>query len=405
MSTVVVPGAASPEAGVEAYAADRFALTRSTDAFPQTRRPLPWVLAVFVGLLFLVPLDSTRVRVQLPFDSTIDRAVVALMVLAWAWFGGDERTLVGRRRSKLVPVTMLLFLAVAFLSVILDSSRLANLGEFGLAGKKLMLECSYVAVGLFAMTALRPEDLRGFSRYLVRLASVLAIGVIVERRTGFNPFYTVSHLLLSPIATVGPAPTDIHPINGVRVAVVGPTIHGLALTTMLVMAMPFAILGALDAPQRRSRRWYLLALLLIFGGAVATAEKTSVLAPAMVIGYLFCHRPRKILKLFLPLSVVLVLVIHMAAPGSLGSILNIGAGLNSASTASRANDFGSALPDIMANPVFGRGFGSIDPTQIDQFRVLDDEYLGEAISVGLVGLACYLLMLCAPVFVAEKAAR
>jgi hypothetical protein len=377
----------------------------TADAFPRTRRPLPWVLAIFLALLFLEPLDSTTLKISLPFDSTFDRPVVAVMVIVWMWVGGDERTLIGRRRSKLVLVTMFAFFAIAVLSVLADSSRLINLGEFGLSMKKLVLEGSYITVAWFAMTALRPEDLRGICKYLVWLATLMSVGVIIERHTGYNVFYSVSRTILSPIATVAPSPTDIHPTAGVRVAVVGPTIHGLALTTMLTMTMPFAILGALDSPARRQRIGYVVAFCLMIGAAVATAEKTAVLAPVCVVLFMACYRPRQILKLFLPLSVVLLVVIHLAAPGSLGSILNINAGINSASTASRTNDFGSALPDIMAQPVIGRGFGSIDPTVINVWRVFDDEYLDEIIGVGVVGLALYLLMLCAPIVVARKVIR
>jgi hypothetical protein len=375
------------------------------DAFPHTRRPLPWLLAGFLALLFFVPLDSTTLKVSLPFDSTLDRPLVAILLLAWMWCGGDERTLMGRRRSKLVLGSTLLFLVIAVTSVLADSPRLINLGELTLAEKKLALLCTYVGLTWFAMTALRAEDLRGFCRYLVWLGALMSVGVIIERHTGYSVFYSISRSILSPIATVAPGPTDIHPTGGLRVAVVGPTIQGLALTTMLVMVMPFAVVGALDAHSAQARLWHAVAFCLMTGAAVATAEKTSVLAPIFVIGFLLVQRPRQMIKLLLPLSVVLVLVVHVAAPGSLGSILNVSAGANSTSTTSRTNDYGSSLPDILAHPVLGRGFGSIDPTQIGDWRVLDNEYLGELISVGAVGLAAYLLMLAAPIIAARRAYR
>jgi hypothetical protein len=377
----------------------------TADAFPHTRRPLPWVLAVFMGFLFFEPLDSTTLKINLPFDSTLDRPLIVLMVIIWMWVGGDERTLTGRRRSKLVLLTMFAFLTIAVLSVFAGSDTLVRLGEFGLSMKKIALLVTYMSLSWFAMTALRPEDLRGICKYLVWLAALMSIGVIIERRTGYNVFYALSTTILKPIATVAPSPTDIAPVNGARILVVGPTIHGLALCTMLTMAMPFAIVSALDAKVRRSRIGYIVAFLLMIGAAVATGEKTGVLAPVCVILFIACYRPRQMLKLMLPLSVVLLIVIHLSAPGSLGSILDINAGVNNTSTASRTNDFGSSLPDIMAHPVIGRGFGSIDPTQITTWRVLDDEYLDEVIGVGFVGLALYLLMLCAPVIVARRAIR
>ena len=46
---------------------------RTRDAFPHTRRPLPWLLAAFLTMLFFVPVDSTEVKIHLPVGSQIDR--------------------------------------------------------------------------------------------------------------------------------------------------------------------------------------------------------------------------------------------------------------------------------------------------------------------------------------------
>jgi hypothetical protein len=71
------------------------------DAFPHTRRPLPWALAGFLAMLFFVPIDSTEVKVSLPVGSQPDRFAIGGLVLAWVWFGGDQRAFLRTRRSKL----------------------------------------------------------------------------------------------------------------------------------------------------------------------------------------------------------------------------------------------------------------------------------------------------------------
>ena len=62
-----------------------------------------------------------------------------------------------------------------------------------------------------------------------------------------------------------------------------------------------------------------------------------------------------------------------------------------------------ALQDL--ERVDGRGFGTIDPDQPNQFRINDDEYIDEIWEVGVIGLVAYLFMIVAPVLAARRAIR
>jgi O-antigen ligase len=75
------------------------------------------------------------------------------------------------------------------------------------------------------------------------------------------------------------------------------------------------------------------------------------------------------------------------------------------STQHRANDLEDLLPDFLAHPVIGRGFGTIEPDAPLSFRINDDEYLDEMWQVGIVGLLAYLWMILAPVISAHRAIR
>ena len=88
------------------------------------------------------------------------------------------------------------------------------------------------------------------------------------------------------------APTDIHPINGAKVMVVGPTEHPLALASLLTMALPFAIVPLLNAttPTRASEDTA-VAIALIVAATLSTQEKTAMLAPLTVIIVLAIFRP------------------------------------------------------------------------------------------------------------------
>jgi O-antigen ligase len=376
------------------------------DAFPHTRRPLPWVLAVFVGFLFLVPIDATFVRINLPVDSQIDRFAIVILLGIWMFLGGDQRTVWRSSRGKLFVSMVAIFWAMLLASDLLGSARIMRLDEWTLMEKQIALISSFFIVGWFTLSALRPQDLHGFSTYLIFLATVLAIGVIIESRTGYNVFYSVFRLVLRPIATVGTAPTQL---NGAftddgRPIVVGSTEHGLAAVTVLACVMGFALMRTLDATTRRS--WWLnaTAFALMASAAVATQKKTSIIALLAVVLFVGLHRPRQFLRI-LPLGVLLLGAVHNLAPGSLGTILDPAMWFKSSSSAHRSSDFGSLFPDISAHPLFGRGYGSTDPDLVQQFRILDDQLLGILWQMGIFGLLSYVGMILAPIVDARWARR
>jgi hypothetical protein len=380
---------------------------RPRDAFPHTSRPLPWILAGFLAMLFFVPIASTDLKVHLPVDSRIDRFAVIGLVLAWLWFRGDQRAFLGTRRSKLYVTAACVFLALAVASLLLDAGRIINLGDFQLVGKRFALLGSFLLLSWFALTALRFEDVRGFVSYLIALATLMSIGMIVERHTGYNVFYKWSGTILAPIAHVAPSPTNIHPAFGTegRVVVVGPTQHGLAAATMLVVVMPFALVRVFDATSRRS--WWLnaAAFVLMVAGAMATDRKTALLVPIAVVIYIARYRPRQVLRLA-PLGlVVLVGVVHFASPGALGTALNLNRAASSNSTTHRVGDFADVTPDVLAHPVLGRGFGTLNPDRPAQFRINDNEYIDQLWEVGVFGLLAFAWMILAPVITARRAIR
>jgi hypothetical protein len=380
---------------------------RRQDAFPHTRRRLPWMLAGFLALLFLVPIDSTHLKIHLPVDSHIDRFAILAIVAAWFWLGGDQRTFFNPRRSKLFITFAALFTAATIASVVLDGPRIINLSELTLAEKHLATLAAFLVVGWFTLTAVRRADLPGLASYLIGLGCLTALGVLIERRTGYNVFYNFSEMILKPIATVAPAPTNIHPAFGTdgRAVVVGPTIHGLAVTALMTMVMPFALVRMLDAKERKPRLMYAAAFLLMLAGAIATDKKTAVVVPFAIVAYVTFYRPRQMMKIVPIGLIVLVGIVHFASPGALGSIFDKKQAVNSNSTLHRLGDFSSVVPDILAHPVIGRGFGTLNPDQPTIFRINDDEYVDEIWQVGIVGLLAYVGMIIAPILVARRAIR
>ncbi|HLI32043.1 MAG TPA: O-antigen ligase family protein [Solirubrobacteraceae bacterium] len=380
------------------------AAAASADAFPRTRRPLPWALAAFMALLYLAPVDSTEVKIHLPVGSQIDRFAVVAILLLWVLHGGDRRAFMRTRRSRLFVGAAFAFLALAIASLLLDAPLIVNVSELTLAEKRFALLGSFLVLGWFTLTALRYVDLPGFIGYMIGLGSLTALGVLFERHTGYNPFYELSRALLAPVATVAPSPTDIHPALGSdgRVTVVGPTIHGLALTTMMAVLMPFALVRMLDATSRR--QWWCngIAFVLMLAAGASTDRKSALVVPAAVVLFVAWHRRRQMLRLAPLGAVLLVAMVHLASPGALGTLFSSET-LTSSSTSHRLGDLTNVMPDILAHPLLGRGYGTLDPEQPRVFRINDNEYIDEIWEDGVAGLIAYLFMILAPIILARRA--
>ncbi len=370
--------------------------------WPHTTRLLPWALAGFVAMVFLVPFDSMQLPVSLPLDSNVDRPLLVALVLLWlssmALLGGAARP---RLRLTRVHFAVLAFFAVCCIGVAVDGAALANMGEVTLVLKKLALLGSYLVFFFVVASALRACEVPRFAVLIVVLGSIVAVATVIEYRLHYNVFYSLWGKLL----TVTPPPElDARDSIG-RLTVFGPTSQPLELAALLAMVLPFAVMGAVDAPTRRQRLLYSLAIGLLLAGGVATSRKTSLVAPAGAVLLLLCYRPRAIARSLLGLALVLGVLVHFTSPGALGSVLSQlepGHFNGVLTTTDRTARYDAVAPDVLRHLLLGRGFASYDP---HKYRILDNEYLGLLITAGVIGVGLYLAILGAMMSLAHGAIR
>ncbi len=357
------------------------------DEWPYTTRLLPWALAGFMAMLFLVPIDAIALPIHLPVNGTLDRPVV--IALAMLWFA-SLAVVSGAARPRLklggVHFAVLAFLAICLASVAVNGTALSDMDELTLVVKKLALLISYVVFFFIVASVLRPREVPRFVALMVSLGVIVALGTIVEYRTHYNVFYTLWGKVI-PVT----APNLLDQVDSIgRLTVYGPTLQPLELAAMLAMVLPFAILGAIDAATRRRRLLYSIAVGLLIAGGVATARKTSLVVPAAVILILLVYRPRQVLRLMLKLGLLLGVLVHFVAPAAIGGVISqLEPGhFNSAlTTTDRTARYDAVAPDVLSHPLLGRGYESYDP---QKYRILDNQYLDLLITVGLIGLVSYL---------------
>lgn len=373
-------------------------MSRAGD-WPRTYRVLPWLLAGFLTMIWFIPTEAIELSVSLPIDSNPDRFL--LLAIAGLWLASivTQRSLVPTVASPAFTWALMFFLAVALISVLVNAQTLANVGEMEQAVKKLVVLVGYGLLFYVVASVIRPSELRNFGILLVVLAAVAAAATIYEYRTNYNVFYDLAGQLFGGIAQVAPTPNE----DGYgRPDTFGATTHGLAITTMLALALPFAVLGLGGAPTRPRKFLYAVAVALILAGGLSTLRKTSAIVPLVALSVLVAYRPRDMLRLA-PVGVVLLAVIHVAAPAALGSVWSqfTGGFFESGTTQGRTSDYQQISPDVASHPLIGRGYGTIDPARDDTYRILDNEYLGQLIQVGFLGVAAYLALIAVALWLAH----
>jgi hypothetical protein len=357
------------------------------DDWPHTTRLLPWALAGFMAMLFLVPFEAIKLPLHLPLESNLDRPLLIALALLWisslAVISGAARPRVKLTR---VHAAALAFFALCCLSLAVNGHALTDVGEVTLVLKKLALLLSFIVFFFIAASVLRPREVPRFIALMVGLGVIVAIGTVIEYRYQYNPFYS----LWGKLFTVqSPSTLDtVDPIG--RLTVFGPTSQPLELAAMLAMVIPFALMGAIDSPKRGLRLLYLIALALLIAGGLATSRKTSLVAPAGAMLLLVAYRPRDVLRALVGLGLVLGVLIHFTAPGAIGNVLTqfepgkFGSALT---TSDRTARYDAVRPDVVSHVLVGRGYESYDP---HVYRILDNEYLGVLIGVGAIGLVAYI---------------
>jgi O-antigen ligase/polysaccharide polymerase Wzy-like membrane protein len=389
-----------PAIRVPAALQARLGASKGLADWPRTTRLLPWSIAGFLAMIFLFPFDSTDLPISLPLDATLDRPVLGIVIAIWLI---SASSLVGVRRLSMGPVHYAfgIFIAIAVLSVLFNFQTLFALHQLSVPIKKIALLLSYALLFTVACSSLRVTEVRRLITFMIVLATITAIGVIVEYRTGFNAFYSWGEKILPGVTP----PADLGTYDSIgRKTIVGPTIHPLAVAMMLALVLPFAVMALMRTEDRRAKVFYAVAAALMIGGAAATQRKTAFVVPVICIAALFAYRPRMLIKRA-PLGAVLAVAIAVAAPGALAGVvdqLRPGQVTGVATTQDRVTDYDAIRPDVVQHPFLGRGYDSYDQKR---YRILDNQYLTLVVNVGFVGILGYLGIMLSAFLLAHRCAR
>jgi hypothetical protein len=370
------------------------------DAWPRTTRLLPWSLAVFLAVLWLVPFNVITLDASLPIDLNLDRLVLPLVVALWLLAIALGGRAAPRLRATWIHIAFGVFVACAFLSVVLDAPQLNRSLELGLSLKKLPLLGSYALLFVVVASTVRRSEVRAFMTYSLGLGVLCALGILWEYRFRQNLFYDWADALLPGAFHVGQDSAGFVDHLGRRI-VTGPAELALEAVTMLAIALPVALVGFLGAGRARTRIVYALAVCALLAATLATYRKSAVLAPVAVGLTVLVFRRRDLVKLA-PLGFVTVVAVMVLSPGAMGSTVSqfTRADATTVPTVSdRTVDYDAIRPDVWSQVAFGRGWGSYNH---ETYRILDSELLHRTVETGVLGLVAFLLVGCSVVLVARR---
>jgi polysaccharide biosynthesis protein PslJ len=375
-------------------------------------------MAVSLALLvWLVPIKTYSLPVDLPFNLEPYRLFVLLLVFAWliGFLAGQSHLSAGGQAYPLI-----LFTGVLFATQILNFDELNAGSSEPQALKSLSYFLSFVIVFLLVTSTLDSVSaIERLVRALVVGGVIIAAAALYDSRFTYNVFEHLHQWI--PVLEYQPREVDA--ARGGRLRVYASAQHPIALGVVLLMMVPLAVyLAGRAATVRRSRLWGAAAIVCA-AGALATVSRTTVVMIITMVLVALLLRGRSVVR-FAPLLLLLPVVVHFLTPGALGGLYKSifpEEGLVT-SLAGRAGEGGSGrLADLdpgleiwSESPLVGVGIGEQTipsdagpgvPDASETVLIFDDQYLNTVVATGLLGFVAVVWFVWGSVVKLARAAR
>jgi polysaccharide biosynthesis protein PslJ len=355
----------------------------------------PTLLGLILLIIVLIPVKRYTLGGGFPFQ--LEPYRVAIAGIGFAWIASLMVDPATRFRRTGLELPVLLFAVAAILSLATNLGRASSL-----SGDVLRNASSWV--GFFIVMYLAASAINSRTALdrtlmaLVGASTIVAATAILEARTGQNYFNGIERLI--PVLDFDPGNVVAPSERGGAVRAYASSQHAIPLGAMLVMMLPLAFYLF----KRTDRKVWLVAGLILIMGALSTTSRTAIVM-LIVIGLVFFWLKRDATIRLLPWLPVALVVIQVAMPGTLGTFKAIffpkqgliaeeqeGEGTGTG----RVADIGPSLQEWGRQPLFGQGLGTRLTSQFDQLqnaRILDDQWLSSLLEVGMVGVAALIWMI------------
>ena len=362
------------------------------------------LVGAIVVVILYVPITRYKFGAGLPFDLEPYRVVVALVVVIWiASLLADPRV---RLRSTFLDPPLVVFLFAVLGSVLTNLPFISATPRSVVLAtwftrqdltdsvvKKTLFLGSFYLVFYFVVSVIRSQDaIHAVLKTLVGGGTLVGIAGIYEARTGYNLFNHLGGVLPFVDFQGGIAQTALE--RGGRLRVYASAQHPIAFAALFVMLLPLAIYLA---RYTRQKRWWFSAVVTGMAALSATSRTSILMLFAMLLVFLWLRRDE--IKRLWPLLLPALLLVHIALPGTLGTLRASffpRQGLIAEQTAftgrTSGERIGPVIERIKENPAFGQGYGTriTEAGWRQNAHVLDNEWLGTTAETGLFGFAAWI---------------
>ena len=348
---------------------------------PRPRADAVTALSIYVAILVGVP--SVLVVGPLGGAGSPAQLIGLAVLLAWGTYRLSAQT---ARSHVAQPVrrVALAFGASVLASYIVATTRAIDGVELRAADRGILNVCAWLGIMFLAMDCIPSRArLDVLLRRLVAAGGALASLGVVQSVTGM----AFTNYIQIPGLSANNSLLAVSNRDGV-VRAAGTAMHPIEFGVVLTMVLPFAIHYATNDRDRRwLRRWYpVLAICLAIPVSVS---RSAVIGTAVVLIVLLPSWPRERRLRAYAAIVGAIPCVYALSPGLLGTLKGLFTGIgNDSSALSRTGSYDLAANFIARSPILGRGFSTFLP----EYRILDNQYLGTVIELGIVGLTALLLL-------------
>ena len=357
---------------------------RSAEPTQPTRRvPMDatTVLSIFVALMLAIRSDLSVAALG---GAGAPSALMGLgMLLWWIW----HKIHVGRSASEWqkwppVQIALALFIVCVLASYTQASISPLPILEASGADKALIQLAAFAGIILVAHDGIPSRE-----RFVVLMRRIALFGGLYAT-LGLLQFVT-RRSWVSGVSIPGLQPSGFGGID-LRDGLVrasATAIHSVEYAMVLTMILPIALTLALrDTERPWMFRCFPAGTLLLAAGLSISRSALLGMMVVMVV-MLASWRPAERLVALL-VGFVGLLGMWVVVPGMAGTLLGM-FDSSDPSITSRTDSYGLAFSFVREHPLLGRGLGTFLPS----YRIVDNQYLGLLVMIGIVGTAAFLVLL------------
>ncbi|MGI5284681.1 O-antigen ligase family protein [Nonomuraea polychroma] len=334
------------------------------------------IAAIFTVILMMIP--ARLVFRGLPFSLTPADAIGLLGALLWLFT--HFTTTLGAAKGPTPMRTALFAYTIALVATYFYAASTYLPGdEMNLADRSMVLVVASVGIALVVC-----DGVRSYERLDLVLKTVAVTGALIGIVGAFQfvlHFDLTNYLTLPGLRFTQEAPAILERggLNRVAATTGHPIEYGVVCSMVLPLALHYAF-------RERLLRWWLCCG-LIAAGLLFSVSRSAVLSLAAVGLVLFIGWSKQRRLIGLGAVAGSLVAVKIAAPGVLGTIVDLFANLNSDSSISyRTHDYTVAAHEIAKSPWLGRGLGT---WYAPKHLIFDNQYISSLVETGILGLLVF----------------